>query len=481
MKRVESDFIGSVEIDQHALYGINSFRARKNFPWARPFPLDWYRSVGLVKHVYYKTYEKFMKKIYEKYGSHKTLPFRVMAEKEVWALLQASWEVWQGEHFEHFIVPAISGGAGTSINMNVNEIIANRTLRILGRACGDYGIIDPLENCNIFQSTNDVVPTALRIAILLQLKNLEQEVQLLRQEIEAKEKEYRYTLRMGATEWQEAVPTTFGRLFSTYQEAFSRDWWRISKCFERLKVCNLGGSAIGTAVGVPRFFVFEAINFLQTFLPFPLARAENLQDATANLDALVESHAILKAYAVNIEKMASDLRLLSSDLYYEHTLKIAPCQLGSSIMPTKVNPVISEYAISLAHKIYANDQLITALCAQGSLDLNPYLPSIGVAFIESLEVLIAISRSLRENLIPTLVISKEKSDSNILLRPTIVTLVVPYIGHKKASVLAKEMKDKKVDIITANRTLNLIPEEKLQNILKSENILKLGFSVEEIL
>jgi aspartate ammonia-lyase len=170
-------------------------------------------------------------------------------------------------------------------------------------------------------------------------------------------------------------------LFSTYSEALSRDWWRISKAGERIKVVNLGGGAIGTGMAIPRFFIMEVVPALKKLTSLPITQGENLADATCNLDKWVEVHAILKAHAVNLEKMVSDLRHLSSGLMGEKEIELPALQVGSSIMPGKINPVVPEYIISSAHRIYANDQKITSLCGQGCLELNAYLPEIGLAMI----------------------------------------------------------------------------------------------------
>ena len=239
--------------------------------------------------------------------------------------------------------------------MNINEIITNRALEKLDHTPGSYHVADPVEAANIFQSTNDVVPTALRIAAMQLLNTLEEAINDLRLDTEAAEKSYRNALRIGYTQMQQAVPTTYGRLFSTYCDALSRDWWRISKCLERIKVVNLGGSAIGTSIAVPRYFTVEVVKTLQQISGLPLTRGENLSDATSNLDPLVEVHGILKAHAVNLEKMVNDLRLLASDLHESHEVQLPKKQVGSSIMPGKVNPVIPEFVVSAAHKVYGND------------------------------------------------------------------------------------------------------------------------------
>src|SRR5512138_370851 len=313
MLRNESDAFGEKKVPADALYGIHATRAVENFPDQSPFFPEWYRALGLVKEACYLTYSDFRKALLQKYPDGKT-PLTLIPEEIVLVLIQAAQEVAKGMHFAHFIVPGISGGAGTSINMNVNEIIANAALVKLGKKPGKYSIIDPVEHANVFQSTNDVVPTALKVALMQLLNVLESTVNELRGEVERLENGHRFDLRVGYTQMQEAVPSTFGRLFSAYSEALSRDWWRVSKCFERIKQVNLGGSAIGTGMAVPRYFIMEAIPRLQNLSGLPLARSENLSDATSNLDPFVEIHATLKSHAVNLEKMSSDIRLLSADI-----------------------------------------------------------------------------------------------------------------------------------------------------------------------
>lgn len=477
--RTEKDFTGKLEIPKDALYGIHAMRARNNFPDQTPFPVEWYKAMGFVKQACYLTGKRFGQAARERYGSTK-LPIPLPDENILDNLIDASAEVIAGNHLGHFIVPAISGGAGTSINMNVNEIIANLALLKAGHKPGEYDIIDPIEHANMFQSTNDVVPTALKIALMFLLNELETIINRLRSEVERLEKEHRDVLRIGYTQMQEAVPTSFGKLFSAYSEALSRDWWRVSKCFERIKVVNLGGSAIGTGLAVPRFFIMEVVPTLQKITGLPVTRGENLPDTTSNQDAFVEVHAILKAHAVNLEKMASDMRLLGSDLSGDPLLNLPQKQTGSSIMPGKVNPVIPEFVVSSAQRIYVNDNLITNLCAQGCLELNAYLPAIGHAMTESLKLLIAMGSTLNENLLQGLTVNKEIATLSLMRSPAISTALLPFIGYHKAGELAKLMKSKGIDIFEANRELELLPETKLEQILKPDNLLKLGYSLNDI-
>lgn len=477
--RIETDFIGQIEIPEDALYGINSVRAKNNFPDTTIFNLEWYKAVGLTKLAVYNTYKKFKRAAVKNLeGTLKPISF--IEDEIIGALIESASEISNGKYFENFISPAIQGGAGTSINLNVNEIISNVALQKLGDNPGNYSRIDPIEHANIYQSTNDVIPTSLTIAAIGLIEKLEKSINKLRFRIEKIESESRNILRIAYTQMQEAVPSSYGALFSTYNEALSRDWWRVSKCFERIKMVNLGGSAIGSGIAVPRFMIMETIQELQKLSKLPVTRSENMNDATNNLDSLVEVHAILKAHAVNLEKMVNDIRLLASDLVGHNEIKIPNKQVGSSIMPGKVNPVIPEYVISVAHKIYANDQIVTSLSAQGCLDLNAYLPLIGHSLLESIQLLITANQTLEENLFNGIVINADLAKEKLYKSPSITTALTPYIGYHKAAEIAKKMKDEKLDIFEANKVLQVLDSEKLIEIVSPQNLLKLGFSINEL-
>jgi aspartate ammonia-lyase len=478
MNRIEKDSIGQRQIPSDALYGIHSVRARENFPGNTMFPIEWYKAVGTTKLACYNTYRKFRRAAESR--SAKELPFKIIDDNILNALCTSATEVSEANFFDQFIIPAVQGGAGTSINMNINEIIANSALLLTGHKCGEYNYIDPLEHANIYQSTNDVIPTALTVAVMRLLHDLEELINNLRQKVEGLEKKNRDKLRPGYTQMQAAVPSSFGLLFSTYNEALSRDWWRVSKCSERIKQVNLGGGAIGTGLSLPRFFIMEVVPELRNLTGLPLAHSENLSDATCNMDKWVEIHATLKAHAVSLEKMSSDFRLLSSDLVGDKTISIPDRQVGSSIMPGKINPVIPEFVISAAHKIYSNDVLISSLCGQGTLELNAYIPVIGCAVIESINLLISCDSTLLNNLFSGLLIHEAAGYEAVIKSPSVTTALSPHIGYHKAAELAELMKERKIDIFEANSILKIIDELKLKSILEPGNLLKLGFSLDDL-
>ena len=477
--RREKDFIGEMELDENALYGIHSARARENFPDEGRFSGEWYRAMAVTKRACYSAAASFFAEAEKQYDLA-AMNIRVVTAEKLGALSSAAEECAAGKHFEHFLVPAISGGAGTSINMNMNEIIANRALQILGRKPGEYDLIDPIEDANIFQSTNDVVPTALRVAAMNLLMKLEDSINELRKRTEELEKRYRSVLRIGYTQMQEAVPTTWGRLFSSYSDALARDWWRVSKCLERIKVVNLGGSAVGTSITVPRYFVSEVVTRLQQLTGLPVTRGENLSDATSNLDTLAEVHGIIKAHAVTLEKVAGDLRMLASDLHGRHALYIPARQAGSSVMPGKVNPVIPEFVISCAHRVYSNDQLVSSLAAQGCLELNAYLPLIGHTLLESIRTLIAADRSMAENLLPGMQIMEDEAEKQVMSSPAVTTALLPFIGYKKAATMAGLMREEQLSIYEANEKLGYLSPEKLTEILNPENLVQGGYRLKDL-
>jgi aspartate ammonia-lyase len=313
---------------------------------------------------------------------------------------------------------------------------------------------------------------------LLQL--LEEQINLLRLKIEDLEKNNREKLRPGYTQMQEAVPSSFGLLFSTYNEALSRDWWRVSKCSERIKQVNLGGGAIGTGLAIPRFFIMEVVPELRKLTGLPLAHSENLADATSNLDKWVEIHATLKAHAVNLEKVSSDMRLLASDITGERTISLPERQIGSSIMPGKINPVIPEFVISAVHKVYSNDLLVSSLSGQGTLELNPYLPVIGCSLIESIKLLISCNLTLLNNLFEGIAVNQDSGYKALINSPSVSTAMSPHIGYHKAAEVALLMKEKKIDIFEANSILKVMDDSKLRTILQPGNLLKLGFSLDDL-
>ena len=289
---------------------------------------------------------------------------------------------------QHVVVDALQGGAGTSTNMNVNEVLANRALQLLGRPLGDYQTVNPHDDLNLHQSTNDTYPTALRVAAIFALHDLERNVVALMEAFQEKEKQLADVVKIGRTELQDAVLMTLGREMAAYAEAIGRDRWRIYKCEERLRVVNLGGTAIGTGLGAPRQYIFRVVEHLREITGLGLARAENLIEATQNADALVEVSGILRTLAVNLLKIANDLRLLSSGPHAGlGEIRLPPRQAGSSIMPGKVNPVIPEAVAQAAIAVMGHDQMILQAVGGGNLELSQFLPLVADSLLTSIDLL----------------------------------------------------------------------------------------------
>jgi len=375
--RVEADLLGEVRIPSSSLSGVHTARAVENFPIAgRPVNAALVHAFGDVKLAAAQ--------------ANRALDAWAGDEPKADAIERACREMADGLLDAHIVVDALQGGAGTSTNMNVNEVVANRALVLLGAAPGEYGRVSPLDDVNLNQSTNDTYPTALRIAAIRGVRRLDGMLVSLQESFQAAERKFADVVKLGRTQYQDAVLTTLGREMGAYAEAFGRDRWRVYKCEERLRVVNLGGTAIGTGLGAPRQYIFRVVDILRGNTGIGLARAENLVEATQNADVFVEVSGILKACAVSLIKVSSDLRLMSSgpDGGFGE-IRLPPRQAGSSIMPGKVNPVIPEAVTQAALKVLGNDVVIGQACAMGSLELNAFLPLVADALLESLDLLSA--------------------------------------------------------------------------------------------
>jgi len=356
-----------------------------------------------------------------------------LSQEKSLLIQEACREISEGGLADQFPVDALQGGAGTSTNMNLNEVIANRAIELGGGQKGDYSLIHPLEDVNLHQSTNDVYPTAIRVAAIFRFRDLALAVAGLQGAFQKKEKEFADVVKLGRTELQEAVPITLGAEFSAFAEAMARDRWRTFKCEERLRVVNLGGTAVGTGLAAPRAYIFLAIEKLREVTGLGLARGENMLGETANADVFVEVSAILKAHAVNLIKISNDLRLMS--LLSE--IRLPELQAGSSIMPGKVNPVLAEAAMQTGIKVIANDGMVTETAARGTLQINEFLPLLGHALLESLDLLVNID-SLLTGHVQGIRANREKCEEYFNASPMIITALLPVIGYEEATRLITE-------------------------------------------
>jgi len=459
-ERRETDSIGTLTIPAAALHGIHTARSVANVSVSgRLVHIGLWRAFGAVKLACAQV--------------NRELGYLEPAIAD--ALLQACRELESGALDEHLRVDALQGGAGTSTNMNANEVLANRALILLGHAPGSYAIIDPLSHVNLHQSTNDTYPTALRVAALRGLQALEIAVIAAQEACQGCERRFAHIVKVGRTECQDAVLTTLGRSFGTYADALSRDRWRVMKCAERLRVVNLGGTAIGTGLGAPRQFIFRATDALRAHTGLPLARAENLVEATANQDALAETSGILKALALDLIKLANDLRWMASGPEAGlGEIRLAPLQAGSSIMPGKVNPVVPEAVVQAALQAIADDAAITAALSHGSLELHPFLPLVADRLLSQIDLLTNACSLLAERCLNDIVADEDRCAAQVHGGTAAVTAISAVIGYHAAAEAAAAAR-------TADRPLaevlierGLMTPEAIAAALAPEAVMRLG-------
>jgi aspartate ammonia-lyase len=352
------------------------------------------------------------------------------------ALERACLELLDGSLAGDIVVDALQGGAGTSTNMNVNEVLANRALELLGQPRGSYDLVSPADHVNLHQSTNDTFPTALRIAAIWGLRDLDRAVLALQEAFQEKERVFAHIVKVGRTEYQDGVLTTLGREMGAYAEALSRDRWRLAKCEERLRVVNLGGTAIGTGIAAPREYIFRVVDALREITGLGLARAENLVEATQNADVFVEVSGLVKALASSLIKISSDLRLLSSGPEAGiGEIRLPPRQAGSSIMPGKVNPVVPEAVTQSALMVMGHDQALTAAVSMGSLELNPFLPLVAHCLLESLDLMARACDMLRLSCVAGIEADEAACRRHVENATASATALLPLIGYERAAEL----------------------------------------------
>lgn len=458
--REEKDFLGTVEIPQETYWGIHTHRAVENFCVSG-----------------YKTHREFIKA----FGLVKLACAIVNKDLNKWeakksaAIIQACEELIEGKLQGQIVVDPIQGGAGTSLNMNINEVLANRALEISDKNKGAYELIDPIEDINMYQSTNDVYPTALKIACILLLRKLEKEVIALQESFEEKEKEFADIVKVARTQLMDAVLITLGKEFSAYAEAISRDRWRIYKCEERLRVVNIGGTAVGTGLSAPKKYIFGVIEKLRDLTGIGLARAENLVENTQNLDVFSEVSGILKAHATNLIKISNDLRLMNSGPSAGLAeIKLPPVQTGSSIMPGKVNPVIPEMVAQVGIKVLGNDVIINQCVAGGQFELNQNAPLIAFSILESLEMLINANKILKEKCIDGIEANRQEIKKHVENSRATLTALVQELGYNKVSEIAKELDLTNLSVKEFLIQKNYITEEKFNELTSPEAVLSLG-------
>lgn len=458
--RTETDYLGTVELEDSIYYGISTYRAIQNFDVSNQF---------VHKDIVYElvNIKKQAAKTNHKLG---------YLDKEMSnAIIKACDDILRGKYDDSFVVNKFQGGAGTSTNMNVNEVIANVALHKMGEACGSYDKIHPINHINLHQSTNDTFPTAVKIACIKKIRILADEYALLQKTFQELEEKNGHIIKLGRTEMMDAVPILAGQMFGAYAETFSRDRWRIYKTEERLRSINIGGTAIGTGLNAPLKYTFLMTSLLQESTNIGLSRAENLIDNTQNLDAFNEVSALIKVSASTLIKVSNDLRFLASGpMGGIGEIILKDNQVGSSIMPGKVNPVILEMVIQNANRVISNDLLVTNLVSQGNLELNAFVPMIGETLLESLELMIHTVNIFNNRCAKYIEVDEKRCLENLQKSYSLITPLITLIGYDKASEIVKKAQHLHVTITDVLLQENLFTKEQLDIILNPFNITKPG-------
>lgn len=449
--RLEADSIGVMEVPEEAYYGVQTLRAKQNFTITG----------NKLNPVFIKNLARVKKAsaITNRNG-------RYIENEVAEAIIRACDEVIKGRFAEEFIVDAIQGGAGTSANMNMNEVIANRANEILGGRKGNYSRVHPNDHVNMAQSTNDVIPTAGKLTVLNLLEPLVFELGRLETELNIKAIEFDDVIKMGRTQLQDAVPMRLGQTFHGYASMVARDKKRISEAFEEMYTINLGGTAIGSAINVPDTYLDNIVPTLSRITGYPLKQAEDLFDATENLDGFVIVSGVVKTCAVNLSKMCNDLRLLSSGPKTGFgEISLPAKQNGSSIMPGKVNPVIPEVVSQVAFHVVGNDMTITMAAEAGQLELNAFEPVVFYNLFDSITTLKEAVVTLTNNCICGITANRERCKELMESSAGIATALCPYIGYKKSAEIAK------TSLKTGKTVRELVLAQKLMSERELEKVL----------
>lgn len=458
--RTEKDSIGSKDIDNSKYYGINTSRALENFNInSQKTNINLIKNIVLIKKACAIVNKNLNK----------------LEEIKANAIIEACNLILNNNYLDQFNISSLQGGAGTSTNMNVNEVIANIALELLGQKKGDYEFLHPLNHVNLSQSTNDVYPTALKITCINYIRLLSSNLADLQEELQKKENEYANILKLGRTQLMDGVPMMVGQSFGAYAKAIARDRWRIYKVEERLRQINMGATAIGTGLNAENKYIYMITDQLQKLSGLGLSRSDFLIDNTQNLDVFVEASGLLKACATNLLKISNDLRLLNSGPKGGfNEIILDAVQAGSSIMPGKINPVICEMIGQISIKVMANDLSITTASSMGQLELNAFTPLIAHSILESLEILIYGIKIFEDKCIKTLKVNEEKCLYNLENSTAYATALVNHIGYDKACYIAKKALEENKTIKDIVIEENILDQKNLDNILNPLQITKPG-------
>lgn len=454
--RLESDSIGEKEIKADAYYGVQSLRGAENFP-----------ITGVMMHRELIIALAQLKKA----AAMTNRDSGRLEDDKAEAIIKACDEIISGKLHDAFIVDAIQGGAGTSANMNANEVIANRAIKLLGGELGDYTIVHPNDHVNMAQSTNDVYPSAGKIATVALLDKLIPEEKRLLQALLDKAEEFDDVLKMGRTQLQDAVPMRLGQEFHAYASVVRRDIERLKQAKLGLHTLNMGATAIGTAIdGDPYYLTYICYN-ISRVCGENYSQCDDLFDGTSNLDVYVQVSSALKTAAVNLSKICNDLRLMSSGPKTGLAeISLPAKQNGSSIMPGKVNPVIPEVVSQVAFRIIGSDVTITMAAEAGQLELNAFEPVIFYSLFEGIQALTQAIGTLIDNCISGITANRERCDELLHASVGIATALKPYIGYKKSAAIAKESLRTGVSVKEIVLREGLMDETKLAEVLEPKNM-----------
>lgn len=422
--RVEKDSIGTKDVPENVYYGVQSLRAAENF-----------HITGLNMHPEIINSLAYIKKA----AAITNCEAGLLDKRRTQAIVQACDEILEGKFREDFIVDPIQGGAGTSLNMNANEVIANRAIEILGGKKGDYSVVNPNDHVNCGQSTNDVIPTAGKMTSLRLLKKLKKQLLRLHSALEQKADEFDGVIKMGRTQLQDAVPIRLGQEFKAYSVAILRDLNRMDKAMDEMRTLNMGGTAVGTGLNADESYLRRIVPNLSEISGMDLVQAYDLIDATQNLDSFVAVSGAVKACAATLSKIANDLRLMSSGPRAGFgEINLPAKQNGSSIMPGKVNPVIPEVVNQVAFNAIGNDMTITMAAEAGQLELNAFEPIIFYCLFQSIDTIAYAVNTFVDNCVIGITANETRCRYFVENSVGIITAICPYVGYQKAAEIAKE-------------------------------------------
>ncbi|WP_143315080.1 aspartate ammonia-lyase [Clostridium sp. HBUAS56017] len=461
--RIEFDSIGSMNVPENAYYGVQSLRAKENFPITnRKLSKDFIVSLAEIKKA---------AAITNKNGG-------ILKDSIADAIITACNEIINGKFRNEFVVDPIQGGAGTSSNMNANEVIANRAIELLGGTKGDYSIVHPNDHVNMAQSTNDVFPTAGKLTVLKLLPKCILELNQLNKALIQKSKEFDSIVKIGRTQLQDAVPIRLGQSFHAFSAVIQRDINRLNKVQNEMRSLNIGATAIGTSINASNFYICNITHTLQEVTNLKLNQSEDLIDATQNLDGFVTISATLKTCAINLSKISNDLRLLSSGPKTGLAeINLPSKQNGSSIMPGKINPVIPEVMSQVAFNIIGNDFTITMAAESGQLELNAFEPVLFYNLFESIETLTNAVKTLTDNCITGITANKDRCMELLDKSVCTATALCPHIGYKKSAEVAKTSLKTGESIRTIILKEKLLTESELDSILDYDSMTDPGIKM----